>query len=453
MKSILTFPLCAACALTLATAGAEPLPQSSTLAGEEAESLLEQRRQAIQAHNRDDALMQQALGIMDNPEAIVGDQDSLSDSAIEQASATWGETIKALVDQSRIRSDHALAQLLEGDSLVQNNLRAAMQEDEDGIDAPIRYQLYVSQSMGDAAMRTALAQASAHPDMVVIFRGLKRGQTFADLMALVTQHLSEDDAIPRIVIDPTEFTARNITVVPTLTRLDGNGAVVAMARGVANPRWIEDQVSAGRSGDLGPQGATSEIAEVDMIVLLKEAAQRVDMQAYGRRQMERYWQQRTFTSLPAATVTRTREVDPSVVITEAITAPDGTVLTYPGQRLNPLDALPFSMTLLIFNGADAAQIAWVQREIHTREGREVIVIATEFPIGDNGWDSYGQLTQDIGRMVYLLEPHLQQRLGIERVPSRVEGGERVLVVHEIARDELIEAMEGHAHADADAGAR
>jgi len=450
-KTHWTLPLCSACCLALATAGAEPLPQSSALAGEEAEALLEQRRRAIRDLNRDDALIRQATSIMESAEAIVGDPHTRSEAREAQARETWAETIREIVDTSRTRSDHSLAQLLEGDTLVQQNLRAAMQ-DADKADAPIRYQLYVSQSMGDAALKTALAQASVHQDMVLVFRGLKRGQTFADLMALVTKHLTQGDAIPRIVIDPTQFTANKISVVPALTRLDANGEVMAMARGVANPRWIEDQVSAGRTGDLGPQGATREIAEVDMIELMKEAAQRVDMEAYGRKQMENYWKQREFTALPAATQTRTREVDPTVVITEAITAPDGTVLAYPGQRLNPLDALPFSMTLLVFNGADDAQVAWVQREVHAREGQQVIVIATEFAVGDNGWDSYGQLTEDIGRMVYLLEPHLQKRLGIERVPSLVEGGEQVLLVHEIARQELVEQMEG-AHADADLGAR
>jgi len=445
-----TLPLCSACCLALASAGAEPLPQSA-LAGEEAEALIEQRRRAVRALNRDDTLMQQAMDIMEDAERIAGEESRQTEAREAQARETWADTLREIVETSKDRSEHSLAQLLDGDTLVQNNLRAAMQ-DMDEADAPIRYQLYVSQSMGEAAMRTALAQAAAHPDMVLVFRGLKRGQTFADLMALVTKHLTAGDAIPRIVIDPTQFTANTITVVPTLTRLDANGEVMALARGVGNPRWIEDQVSAGRTGDLGPQGATSEIAEVDMIELMKEAARRVDMEAYGRRQMAEYWNQREFTVLPAATITRTREFDPSVVITEAITAPDGTVLAYPGQRLNPLDALPFDLTLLVFNGADAAQVAWVQREVHAREGQQVIVIATEFAVGHNGWDSYGQLTEDIGRMVYLLEPHLQRRLGIERVPSLVEGGEQVLLVHEIARDELLEQMEG-AHANADAGPR
>jgi len=424
-KTHWTLPLCSACCLALATAGAEPLPQSP-LAGEEAQALLEQRRRAVRDLNRDDALMQQAGEIMEDAQRIAGEEISQTEAREAQARETWAETLREIVETSRERNEQSLAQLLEGDSLVQNNLRAAMQ-DMDEADAPIRYQLYLSQSMGDAAMKTALAQASVHQDMVLVFRGLKRGQTFADLMALVTKHLTQGDAIPRIVIDPTEFTSNKITVVPTLTRLDANGTVVAMARGVGNPRWIEDQLAAGRSGDLGPQGATSEIAEVDMIELMKEAAQRVDMEAYGRKQMAEYWNQREFTALPTATQTRTREVDPSVVITEAITAPDGTVLAYPGQRLNPLDALPFDLKLLVFNGADDAQVAW----------------------GHNGWDSYGQLTEDIGRMVYLLEPHLKQRLGIEHVPSLVEGGEQVLLVHEIAREELVEQMEGaHAHADA-----
>jgi len=70
-----TIPLCSACCLALASAGAEPLPQSS-LAGEEAEALLEQRRRAVRVLNRDDALMQQAMDIMEDAQRIAGEESS-----------------------------------------------------------------------------------------------------------------------------------------------------------------------------------------------------------------------------------------------------------------------------------------------------------------------------------------------------------------------------------------
>ena len=439
------FAVLTACVIIGLTASASAQHKPGGLAKEEAEQLAEQRRQAAEERNRDDVILHQALGIIKDPEAVVGDDPNLTDDAARQASDRFTDDVQQIVEATKSRTQAELDRLLAGNDLVQRNLRgAAQQSAEDADGPPVRYQLYVSQSMGRAAMQQALAQAELNQDMVLVFRGLKRGQKFVDIMRLVTDlHVfKEGDSIPRIIIDPTQFTENNVTVVPTLTKLDENGKVVAIARGVSNPRWIDDQVANGRHGDLGRGGATQEIDEVDMITLLQEAAQKIDFEAYGRKQVETFWTNRQYTALPTATESRVREVDPTVVMTETITAPDGTVLAYPGQRLNPFDALPFTMKLLIFSGREDAQVAWARRMVLENEGKEVRVIATEFRV-EGGWEEYHRLIGDVGRMVYFLENHVKDRFQIEKVPTLIEGGDRVLVLREFARSEIIQGG-GHA---------
>lgn len=444
-RSSLMIGLCLS-ALIGAVALAQTKPGG--LAKEEAAELLEQRRKAAADWNADDKMLHQGIGIRDRAAAIVGSDPNLTTEAAQASQERFLEEARQIVSSSLAKVDGDVAKLLENDDLVQRNLRGAdrlAQADQEG--PPVRYQLYISQSMGRGALQTALAQAEANQDMVLIFRGVKRGQKFADIMKLITDlHVfKQGDSIPRIIIDPTEFTDNNVTVVPTLTKLDQSGRVVATVRGVANPRWLEDQIRGGRSGDLGRQGATETIDEVDMITLLQDEAKKIDFQAHGRRQVQEFWKNRDWTKLPTATRSRTRNVDPTVVMTETITAPDGTVLAYPGQRLNPFDVMPFNMKLLIINGSDDAQVAWARRQVIANEGKEVRIIATEFPMAKGGWEEYDRLILDVGRMVYLLEDHVKERFQIEKVPTLIEAGNRVLVVREFTREEITQGVANARH--------
>lgn len=410
--------------------------QSPVMSSDEAARLAEQRAAAAAEMNADDVLLKQAIDTKSRANELVRDPVFTREHS-EARAAEHRAAAQAIVDSSAPRREASLRELLASDELVQKQLAAAQEQDPDSDEPPVRYRLFVSQSMGRGAMQTVLDQAEVNQDMVLVFRGLKRGQKFSDIMKLITDlHvMKQGDHIPRVIIDPTLFTDNGVTVVPTLQRFEDDGTVLATARGASNPKWMEEQIRAGRRGDLGAMGATMPIAEVDMITLLKEAAANIDLEAYGKKQVEQFWAQRQFTRLPTAAVARTREVDPTVVMTETITAPDGTVLAYPGQRLNPFDAVPFTMKLVVIDARDDAQVTWARRQVLANPGKEVRVIATDFP-SEGGWQEFDRLVGDIGRMVYLLEPHVAQRFGIEKVPSTVEGGNRVLIVREFARNEL-----------------
>ena len=428
--------LCAMCVGPITSSMAQQ--DSRRPSSAEAAALADQRKTAAAQFNKDDVLLRQAIQAKEaGSAALAGDDITKGQSAAELHKSD----AESVVAGSLRRGNESLQDLLRSSPEIQKQLKAAERADPSRDEPEVRYRLFVSQSMGKGGIKAALEQAEANQDMVLVFRGLKRGQKFSDIMKLVTdQHVMKaGDSIPRIIIDPTLFTASGISVVPTLERFDGNGKTVASVRGVSNPKWLEEQVNAGRKGDLGALGTTAPIAEIDMIVLLKEQAAKIDMKAYGKKQVENFWKSRPVTRLPIATKSRIRKVDPTVVMTETIATPDGTVLAYPGQRLNPFDVAPFTMKLVVIDARDDAQVTWARRQVIAAEGKQIRIIATDFA-SEGGWKEYDRLVGDMGRMVYLLEPTLAQRFQLEKVPATVEGGDRVLIVREYAREELMKGV-------------
>lgn len=411
-------------------------PAAGVLAKDEAQRLLEQRERAAQTLNRDDELLRQRIRVEEQKQKIVSDPVFSKEHARDKAARYQAEAAE-IADITAKRGEKTMADLLASDKLVQKQLAAVEKEGRAKHEPDTRYRLFVSQSMGTGGLKSAFAYAEANPDMVVVFRGIKRGQKLTDIMKIVTglHVMKAGDNIPKIIIDPVLFEENSITKAPTLQRFNEDGEAVATARGVVNPKWMDEHVDAGRRGDLGEHGAVQPIVEVDMRTLLQEQVAKFDFKAYGKKQVEQFWKQREFYRLPHAKVNRTREVDPTVVMTDTITAPDGTVMAYPGQRINPMDAAPFHMKLVIIDGRDDAQVAWARRLVIASEGKPIRVIATDFPV-EGGWDEYGRLVKDVGRHVYLLDKHVAQRFKVEKVPSTVEGGNRVLVVREYARSEI-----------------
>ena len=62
-----------------------------------------------------------------------------------------------------------------------------------------------------------------------------------------------------------------------------------------------------------------------------------------------------------------------------------------------------------------------------------------------GWEEYDRLILDVGRMVYLLEDHVKERFQIEKVPTLIEAGNRVLVVREFTREEITQGVANARH--------
>ncbi len=103
--------------------------------------------------------------------------------------------------------------------------------------------------------------------------------------------------------------------------------VVAQVSGLSDPVWLAREVDNGEKGDLGVKGPVEKISEPDLIDVAKKRLANIDWEEKKKQAIERFWTKQNFNELPRAPKSRTREIDPSVMITSDISTPDGTVFS------------------------------------------------------------------------------------------------------------------------------
>lgn len=323
---------------------------------------------------------------------------------------------------------------------AQRELDAAIRQaaELDAAEAPKpRYRLFVSRSMGNEALQEAIGYGQKHKDMTIVFRGLKPGEKVIDLIEFLStlQRPAVDGSQPiaTVQLDPPAFTDSAVTVVPTLERLDGDGKVVATIRGVANPEYLEARVQRGEVGDLGARGTTSEILEEDLIVAMKRKLENFDFEGGMRRAADRFWRNQEVQPVPEATRNRRRLFDPSVVVQDDFVTPAGTVLMRAGERINPLESMPMDDTILVFDGTKEEHLKWVEEQLKTIQTKNYWLVTTRVDLeNDNGWGSFSGMMERFNDRVFFLLPGQMERMGLERVPSRIAQSGLFLQVDEFA---------------------
>ena len=219
-----------------------------------------------------------------------------------------------------------------------------------------------------------------------------------------------------------------MTVVPVLLlKQDGNR--VARVRGTLALDWFRARVQAGESGDLGTYGPVEAIAETDLLEEIQRRLANLDGETLKSKALQRFWERARFVELPPATEDRVRRVDPSIVVARDIPTPDGRYVARAGDRLNPLEILPFDRRLVIFDGSLPAQVAAAQR-LGVAADRPVIYITTRIDRAD-GWEAMQRLEGTLAQPVYLLTVEMKQRLQLERAPAVVEAEGHDLIVREV----------------------
>ncbi|MVF23693.1 conjugal transfer protein [Methylocaldum sp. BRCS4] len=323
--------------------------------------------------------------------------------------------------------------------------------------------IYASTSLGEAGLLDILEEAAGRDDVLVVFRGMKPGQkvqAFIRELHVLAKRFEEYKQ-PHIVIDPNRFRAAGVTVAPTLT-LEENGRVLAKVQGVIGTAWLQSRMEGAsrrsrdarlrlegsswrsrddrlrlnnpkngraKTRDLGTHGPTREIVEVDLIEEMQRRVAQIDWAARKREALARFWERTTFHELPEATEDRLRQIDLTVTAPRDVTAPDGTLIVRAGQRVNPLDQLPFTQRLVIFDATRPAQVELAKR-LSTEAGHgRVTYIATRLDRAA-GWESLEKIETNLGAPVYLLTPDLRDRFRLERVPALVEAKNQRFVIRE-----------------------
>ncbi len=287
--------------------------------------------------------------------------------------------------------------------------------------------LLVSRALGAAALRDIFASA-AGPDVRIVFRGVAEGEPLLDFMRGIHAELDGLDPMPAVELDPTPFREAGAEAVPLMI-LSGPDGEIARVAGLSDPAWLQAQVAAGRTGDLGVRGPVEAISEPDMLEEIARRIAALDLAALREQALARYWTRAVFEHLPAAREPRTRVIDPLIEAKADIALPDGTLLVRSGERLNPLDRLAFGLRLVVFDPTEPAQVRMARMLGESAGALRPVYLATRFD-RDAGWEGFRAVEDALDETVYLLTPDVRERFALERVPASVESAGRVFLVRE-----------------------
>jgi conjugal transfer pilus assembly protein TraW len=290
--------------------------------------------------------------------------------------------------------------------------------------------LFVSQSMFDAEMATAIAESTDRDDVTVVFLGLKKGQTLLELIQSLAGDVVTDDRAPKIQIDPTKFTEHGVSVVPTLVLVEGK-TLVATARGVFSAAWLLERVDAGQRGDLGRFGPTYEVIEENMAEVFAANLKKYGETFNPSAAIDDFWSSVPARDLPAARADRSWTFDPSFVVTETVQIPNGEILALAGTRINPLQRMPFQERLLILDGRDAAQVAVALERLKDLPRMRTTIMLTALPT-EGAREHFAGLHTTFGQAIYMYLDHVAERFPVRRVPSIIEAEGLVFRVTEWA---------------------
>lgn len=183
--------------------------------------------------------------------------------------------------------------------------------------------------------------------------------------------------------------------------------------------------------DLGVIGPVYPIAEPSLLEVIisqlreadatgRLARLRRDAQANVRRAIE---QPAAVAALAKTTQPRSFYYDPSIVVPYAITDSEGRVIATPGTRVNPLDTVSLSKTLLFIDARDAGQVRRAESILEQQQGKVKLILTG---------GSYLDLMRLWRRPVYY-DQHgqLVEKLGIRHVPALVSQEGKRLRIDEI----------------------
>jgi len=189
-------------------------------------------------------------------------------------------------------------------------------------------------------------------------------------------------------------------------------------------------VLAGERGDLGVRGPVKAVTEPDLIAELQRRLAVLDLEKLREHALERYWQRVAFEDLPVAAEPRTREIDPTITAPRDVHTADGTLLVRAGETLNPLDRLPFTQRLVVFDASDERQMATAKRLGREAGELRVTYLATRLE-RRLGWQGLTSVEDTLDSPVYLLTPDVRARFALERVPAFVEARGNHFLVAEV----------------------
>ena len=386
----------------------------------------------LNAFDRDN--ISKAKQIQNDPESVLGSDFLDSYQAPNQALQSGKAEAAALMEQMRDTNP---------------TVRNAQQKQDAKQSYPgINNLIFISLSLKGRALDDILELASSRADdSMLVLRGIPEGARINEAFTLLQGLVAGYDPLPNLVIDPNLFKEHEVESVPTLVRLApanagelGGRRMVARVEGLSDPSWVDQRLAQGEGGELGIRGPLTEIAEPDLIEVMKARVAQIDWEDKKNKAQKRFWDNQEFLWLPTATRSRTRQLDPSVLVTQDLTDGKGNLIAAEGTRINPLDTVPFTQAVVVFDPLDPVQVEILDTYLPILKQRDgvqrITLIATQLD-ADIGWDSYESVTDHFEAPVYLLTPDLVKRFQLEYIPSVITADDKQFAIEELTRAEVI----------------
>ncbi|AGN88329.1 type-F conjugative transfer system protein TraW [Enterobacter sp. R4-368] len=182
--------------------------------------------------------------------------------------------------------------------------------------------------------------------------------------------------------------------------------------------------------DLGTWGNLFEPAEQDMLVFirnrLKSMEQSGELDTLKKEAIERVKRNAVrpppVAGLTPASKYRTFSFDPTFTVNETITDMKGNIIARKGDKVNPLDRVPYSQTLYFINGDNRDEVAWMKKQLPGAGDFKVILVKGNIRETSDALDE---------RIYFDQAGVLTTKFGFEHTPVRITRDNRVLKVEEI----------------------
>lgn len=185
------------------------------------------------------------------------------------------------------------------------------------------------------------------------------------------------------------------------------------------------------ANDLGVMGETYPILEMDFLDFIQSRIEQVQKNGQWQALQNRATQSAiSYRNRPprVAGITRARETknwkyDPSIVLDHDVISPDRKMIAAAGTRVNPLNFITVTKTLIFYDSDDETQVEWVLEQDKKLNGKDKLIL-----INGSVLDQEKRFKKPI---YFDQSGKLTSRFGITHVPAVVYQEETVLRVAEV----------------------
>jgi len=295
--------------------------------------------------------------------------------------------------------------------------------------------VYASMSMGEKKLINLFENSSGKDNVFIVFCGLEKKangepSNIPDFMRNVRTLIKGISPEPNVFLEPNLFKMADIQVVPTIILLEGENKIITESRGTISLDWFIDKIKYDK-GDLGKWGETHLISETNIIDDIKNRLKQIDWEEKKNNALANFWNKQEFFELDEAKKDNEFLIDPSVTADANIYDHKGDIVVAKGTTANPLDYVPLTSRLIVFNGTKEKQIAIAKKYGEELKGKRNVVYITTKIDRKLKWDGLNKIEEILNRPVYLLNRSIVERLKLKKVPSIIDSQDKRILIREI----------------------